>query len=201
MFPFQTLDISDDLRNCEVTRFEKENNVNLLLEHNGRSVVLFKIHESGGLFDTLEDFRIKSRGRIDSDTVQAIILVLSREKYYQDVLRNSKITKPEPDDQNTPETDIVEPPARESNVKNETTDVIDPFAALDQHVVDKDYAEYVIRTAKKTVKQEDALVRQIVYVGLSKDSDNPLNLAVLARTRLMLCFRLYSTFPNKICGK
>ena len=38
----------------------------------------------------------------------------------------------------------------------------------------------MIDTAKKTVKREDALVRQIVYTALSKDSDNPLNLAVLA---------------------
>jgi len=55
-------------------------------------------------------------------------------------------------------------------------------ADLDAHIPYRDYAEYVIRPAKKTVKQEDGLVRQIVYVGLSKDSDNPLNLAVLAPT-------------------
>ena len=53
---------------------------------------------------------------------------------------------------------------------------------LDSIIPDRDYAEFVIRTAKKTVKQEDLLVRQIFYVGLSKDSSNPLNLAVLAPT-------------------
>jgi hypothetical protein len=47
---------------------------------------------------------------------------------------------------------------------------------------DKDYAEFIIRTVKKTVKQEDSLVRQIVYTALSKDSSNPQNLAVLAPT-------------------
>ena len=58
--------------------------------------------------------------------------------------------------------------------------VLDPSIELDPHIPDRDYAEFLIDTAKKTVKREDALVRQIVYTALSKDSDNPLNLAVLA---------------------
>ena len=58
--------------------------------------------------------------------------------------------------------------------------VLDPSIELDSHIPDRDYAEFLIDTAKKTVKREDALVRQIVYTALSKDSDNPLNLAVLA---------------------
>jgi hypothetical protein len=53
---------------------------------------------------------------------------------------------------------------------------------LDPYIHDRDYAEYIIDTAKKTVKREDTLIRQIVYTALSKDSDNPLNLAVLATT-------------------
>jgi hypothetical protein len=59
---------------------------------------------------------------------------------------------------------------------------IDPSIDLDPHIKNMDYAEYIIENAKKTVKREDALIRQIVYVALSKDSDNPLNLAVLATT-------------------
>src|SRR5215471_18730420 len=47
---------------------------------------------------------------------------------------------------------------------------------------DGDYAECVIRAIKRTVKQEDPLVRQIVYTAFSKDSTNPINLAVLAPT-------------------
>jgi hypothetical protein len=59
---------------------------------------------------------------------------------------------------------------------------IDPSIDLNPYILDKDYAEYIIDTAKKTVKREDTLIRQIVYTALSKDSDNPLNLAVLATT-------------------
>lgn len=59
---------------------------------------------------------------------------------------------------------------------------IDPTVDLNPFIGDRDYAEYIVDNAKKTVKREDALIRQIVYVALSKDSDNPLNLAVLATT-------------------
>jgi riboflavin synthase len=37
------------------------------------------------------------------------------------------------------------------------------LASIQNH----DYAEYAIKTLKKTIKQEDALVRQICYTGLS----------------------------------
>lgn len=57
-------------------------------------------------------------------------------------------------------------------------------AELDSKIPDRDYAEFVIRTIKRTVRQEDSLVRQIVYTAISKDSTNPINLAVLAPTRL-----------------
>jgi hypothetical protein len=53
---------------------------------------------------------------------------------------------------------------------------------LDSKIPDRDYAEFVIRTIKRTVRQEDPLVRQIVYTAISKDSSNPINLAVIAPT-------------------
>lgn len=55
-------------------------------------------------------------------------------------------------------------------------------AELESKITDRDYAEFVIRTIKRTVKQEDLLVRQIFYSGLSKNCPNPINLAVLAPT-------------------
>jgi hypothetical protein len=56
------------------------------------------------------------------------------------------------------------------------------IALLESEVPNRDYAEYVIQSAKKDVKCEDYLVRQIVYMALSKDSTNPLNLLILAPT-------------------
>ena len=55
-------------------------------------------------------------------------------------------------------------------------------AELDPMIPDRDYVEHVIRTIKRTVKQEDSVVRQIAYTGFSEDSANPINLAVLAPT-------------------
>ena len=59
---------------------------------------------------------------------------------------------------------------------------VDLKAELDSKIPDRDYAEIVIRTIKRTVKQEDSLVRLIVYTAISKDTSNPINLAVLAPT-------------------
>jgi hypothetical protein len=55
-------------------------------------------------------------------------------------------------------------------------------AELDSKIPDRDYAEAAIGIAKRNVKQEDSLVRQIFYTGISKDSANPINLAILAPT-------------------
>jgi hypothetical protein len=59
---------------------------------------------------------------------------------------------------------------------------IDPSKDLDPHIPDKDYAEFVIKSIKKTVKEEESLVRQLFYTALSKDAASPQNLAVLAPT-------------------
>ena len=42
--------------------------------------------------------------------------------------------------------------------------------------------EFVINTARRTVKQENSLIRQILYTGLSKDTADPNNLMVSAPT-------------------
>ena len=44
------------------------------------------------------------------------------------------------------------------------------------------FADFVIRTAKKTVKKEDSLIRQIFYTGLSAYSNNPLSIGIKAPT-------------------
>lgn len=61
-------------------------------------------------------------------------------------------------------------------------DYVSLKAELDLEIPDWDYAEYVIETIKRTVKQEDSLVRQIFYTGISKDTTDPVNLAIMAPT-------------------
>lgn len=57
-----------------------------------------------------------------------------------------------------------------------------PFAINDSKIADSDYSEFIISCIKKTVKQEDSLVRQIVYTMLSAYSNNPINLGIIAPT-------------------
>jgi hypothetical protein len=54
--------------------------------------------------------------------------------------------------------------------------------SLDPPIPNGDHAEYVIKTVKKTVKQEDSLVRQIFYSGLSGYTKDPINLGIIAPT-------------------
>lgn len=68
-----------------------------------------------------------------------------------------------------------------SDIDNSDTPII-PALELDPYIPDRDYAEYYINVVKKTVRREDSFVRQVFYTALSKDSDDPLNLAVLATT-------------------
>jgi hypothetical protein len=67
--------------------------------------------------------------------------------------------------------------SQEDNTQQETLE-----AELVQKIPDRDYAEYLIETIKCTVKQEDALVRQIVDTIISKETQDPINLAVMAPT-------------------
>lgn len=55
-------------------------------------------------------------------------------------------------------------------------------AIPEPEVPDKDYAEFVINTARRTVKQENSLVRQIFYTAMSKDTTDPGNLGIVAPT-------------------
>jgi len=45
-----------------------------------------------------------------------------------------------------------------------------------------DFIEYAFDTVRKTIKQENALVRQIAYTGLSAYTRDPLNLGIMAPT-------------------
>ena len=52
----------------------------------------------------------------------------------------------------------------------------------DSKIPGKDYAEYIIRCVKKEVVQEDSLLRQIFYTILSANTNNPINLGIIAPT-------------------
>jgi hypothetical protein len=91
--------------------------------------------------------------------------------------------------------------SRERNNDADITNAkIIPAVDLDPYIRDRDYAEYYINTVKKTVRKEDSLVRQVFYTALSKDSDSPLNLGVLATTSWGKTYGIIQTlqyFPDK----
>jgi hypothetical protein len=63
------------------------------------------------------------------------------------------------------------------------TTIIDENELKSKIKNNEDFFEYVIRTVKKTVKCEDALIRQILYTGLSSYiGDDPINLGIIAPT-------------------
>jgi hypothetical protein len=54
---------------------------------------------------------------------------------------------------------------------------------ISNEIENNDYFEYVVKSIKKTVKCEDALIRQILYTALSSYvEDDPINLGILAST-------------------
>jgi hypothetical protein len=65
---------------------------------------------------------------------------------------------------------------------SDNDDIVVNHEELDFNIYDRDYAEFVINTIKKTVKQEDSLVRQIFYCGLSAYTNDPINLGIIAPT-------------------
>jgi hypothetical protein len=85
-------------------------------------------------------------------------------------------------DDNEDKDDWKDPLAESKLNSSPSIEKISPNIDLDPHIPDRDYAEYYINVAKKTVRREDSFVRQVFYTALSKDSDDPLNLAVLAKT-------------------
>src|SRR5262249_53367855 len=84
--------------------------------------------------------------------------------------------------------------------KNKPEESQDLESDLAIQIPDRDYTEYLIETIKLTVKKEDSLVRQIVYTVLSKDTQDPLNLAVIAPTSEGKTYAVHQTlqyFPHR----
>jgi hypothetical protein len=67
----------------------------------------------------------------------------------------------------------------------EAQEIEDPINAVENSgnkIKNRDYIDFVLQCAKKKVKLDDILVKQILYFGLSTYMNDPTNLAVLAQT-------------------
>jgi hypothetical protein len=146
----------------------------VLVVYNGKPI-RFDIVNSWN--KTIQSFEKQAKILIkDQATKQAIIFFLSNE---WNKIINKKSATAEVEAEKEDSTSAALQSSEEQEIIQQQ---IDPCTQLDPYIPDRDYVEFAIRTAKKTVKCEDSLVRQITYTGLSKDSADPINLAVLAPT-------------------
>jgi hypothetical protein len=161
--------LGENLKRCGITRISKEGEHVLLVMD--EKVVLFCISKDG-IYDTLENFRKNSKGIMDLMTQQAIIILLSREEYADFFCFGSK------------KMDIVtaKPNNNFIKVREDGRNEKNVWQELGKHIPDEDYVEYVIKVVKRTVKGEDALLRLLIYVGLTVYSHNPLCLGIRAPT-------------------
>ena len=60
--------------------------------------------------------------------------------------------------------------------------IVPPSHSIISDTYKNDYFEYLMDCIKRTVKEEDALSRQIMYTMLSANGNDPINLGVLAPT-------------------
>jgi hypothetical protein len=113
---------------------------------------------------TVKGFEAAAKPHIQNDQlVQRIILELNV-NYMNIINFNKKLEEPLP---------VTEPNLEAAEVKHQD---------LEARTANRDYAESVIKTAKRTVKQEDSLIRQILYCGMSTYTNDPINLGIVAPT-------------------
>jgi predicted transcriptional regulator len=170
VLPIIDFEISDALKKQGVSRVAKQGTT-MLIKYND-SPIRFDI-DSKKWSKTIENFENESKRLfLDQETKQSIIFYLS-DKWFDLINFNSR---------SNAATESEGEYDKNKNLGVEEDEELVDLAELETKISDKDYAEFVIRTAKKTVKQEDSLLRQVFYVGLSVDSDNPLGLGIMAPT-------------------
>jgi hypothetical protein len=69
-----------------------------------------------------------------------------------------------------------------NDTENNNNIVIDDVQDLKSKILNYGFADYVIKTAKKTVKSEDSLIRQVFYTALSAYSNKPISIGIKAPT-------------------
>lgn len=68
------------------------------------------------------------------------------------------------------------------SIKEKEVDDVTLLELLSRRIPDSRYAEYIVNTAKRTIKREDSLIRLVLYTGLSTYTKDPLNLGIIAPT-------------------
>jgi hypothetical protein len=191
---FREFQVPPKLKEHGVFRIAKEGSTILIQMMNGsgsnsRQLTPIRFDIEPSWQKTAANFGKQSKGLIaDLELKQALIFYLSEQWLNLILYGNGHTSTTTFTDKVQGVGEGVAPNDSSISITNYTTiaadcvTTLDPSAQLDPYILDRDYAEFAIKIAKKTVKKEDALVRQLFYVGLSKNSPNPINLAILAPT-------------------
>jgi hypothetical protein len=175
--PIIDFDVPDELKKHGISRIAKEAKT-IVVHYKGSSIRSDILKDWTKTADSFE--KVSKDIIIDKMIIQQVMVCLSNNwlklcgYYHQhsDKISNNGVDKGNckedhangKRDNNTADNDIIIPNP-------------DP-----EKIPDRDYAKFVTEIAKKTVKCEDSLVRQIVYTGLSADSNEPVNLGIIAPT-------------------
>jgi hypothetical protein len=170
--------LNEGLKNLGVTKFVKDS-ASLQLIFNNQSVVIFDILPQ--FLKTIESLKFAARKeKIGSVTINKVAIVLQNTPEYLTILRNSnRKTTATNSSYNTSEGEH-DKDQESSETSRESR--VDSSTELDPYIQNGDYVERVMETAKKTIKQEDSLVRLLIYVGLTAYSHNPLSIGIRAPT-------------------
>ena len=173
--PIVDFEITDELKQQGISRIAKE--AKTVVVHHKGTPIRFDIQKDW--IKTIASFEKESKDIIiDKKIIQKVGVCLSENWLklcgYE---RNIDTISNDGNDKRNGNEDH----GNENGHNNTTDNNIIPNPDLEK-IPDRDYAEFVITTAKKTVKCEDSLVRQIVYTGLSADSNEPVNLGIIAPT-------------------
>jgi hypothetical protein len=145
VLPVIDFEISDILKEHGVSKVAKQGTT-ILIQYSDKPL-RFDI-DSKKWSETVGNFENESKRLfLDQETKQGIIFYLSR-KWFN--LVNSNVRSEDAADDSEEKYDKDKKTGAE-----EEDDLLVDQSELETKVSDKDYAEFVIRTAKKTVKQED----------------------------------------------
>lgn len=129
--------------------------------------IRFQINQESWL-TTVEGFKINAEQIIkDKETVDSTILCLSR-IWFKIVGLDNAVDKRE----------YVNSLKKEPN----RTEQIINVTEIESKIPDKNYVEFIIGIVRNTVKQEDSVIRQILYTGMTSYTIEPVNPGISAPT-------------------
>ena len=177
---FEVISVSEDLKLLGVTRIGKDNNTIQLIFHN-QTVVIFEILPEQ-LLKTIENLKSAAKKEsVNSATINKVAILLQDTPEYLEILQKANGKATNTTDRSR-DADKQQNDIDEKSTETNGQCLVNASTELDPYIQNRDYVEYVMETAKKTIRREDSLLRLLIYVGLTAYSHNPLSIGIRAPT-------------------